>query len=173
MHAMVVAVVLKSGHQRASRVRRWWSWTASQRSTKLCSSIELSACKRRWLASKKKSSSWRITSSNWWRRSGKRPSEWHGPERKEQRKRDGENNGKFFLTIEHRGCPDETGADDGSIMCSNNTDGRFRSGNARKCLRPYSSYIKRSCFLSTQCDQNLKFLTSNIIISVAAPEGFD
>lgn len=95
MHAMVVAVVLKSGPQRACRVLQWWLWTASPRSTRLCLWIALSVCKRLWLASRKKLSSWRITSSNWWRRSAKRPSEWHGSKHREQRKRDGDN---IFIT---------------------------------------------------------------------------
>lgn len=78
MHVMAGAVGLKSDRQRAKRVPLWLSWTTSQRSTRLCLWIVLSVCKRRSLASRRKSSSWKITSSSWWRRSAKRPSEWTG-----------------------------------------------------------------------------------------------
>lgn len=73
------AVEWKSGHRRASQVPRWWLWTASRRSTKPYSWNVSSVCRRPWLASRRKLSSWRITSSNWWRRSVIRPSEWCGP----------------------------------------------------------------------------------------------
>lgn len=74
------AAALKNARRRASRALRWWWWTVSPRWTRLCWWTASSACRRPWLASRRKSSSWRITSSSWWRRSAGRPSEWE-PER--------------------------------------------------------------------------------------------
>lgn len=59
-----------------------WLPTASQRSTRPCSSIASCASKRPWRESRKKLSSWRITSGSWWRRSAKKQSEWRESKRR-------------------------------------------------------------------------------------------
>lgn len=75
-HDTAAALALKIAHRTSSPAPRWWSWTASPRWTRPCWWTASSACRKLSLASRKKSSSWRITSSNWWRRSARRPSEW-------------------------------------------------------------------------------------------------